>query len=115
NFCDSWCERCLFTQRCHSYQIQAENGLNQQRNSQDTIVQQLTEALTLTRQYIGRLQKTNASDELPATEKQALEQKALPDTTTKHPVAQLTHVYLRQTGDWLRDEKGLLEQAGHQQ
>ena len=27
----------------------------------------------------------------------------------------LTRDYLRQTGNWLRNEKGLLEQAGHQQ
>ncbi|MBC8152903.1 MAG: hypothetical protein H7Z72_08340 [Bacteroidetes bacterium] len=115
NFCDSWCERCLFTQRCQSYQVQVENGLNQPIDHNVTLLQQVTEAVALTKKYLERIRATNAPTGLLPTDLQALEQQTLPVAPTRHPVAELGHDYLRQTGDWLRNEKGLLQLAGYQQ
>lgn len=115
NFCDNWCERCLFTQRCYSYQFQTENRLSFSANANATLVQQLTEALAMTKQYLDKIRATDNATDIPAGEQQYLEQQALTKVSGKHPVSQLAHSYLRQTGDWLRNEKGLLERAGHQQ
>ncbi len=111
NFCNSWCERCPFTQRCHSYQLQVDSGLNRPIDPNATLVQQLTEALALTRQYLDKIRPTTLS----VTEQSSLEQRAVSDSTSNHPVSQLAQTYLRLTGDWLRDERGLLERAGYQQ
>lgn len=113
NFCDSWCERCLFTQRCRSYQTVQANGQRSPADPNATIIAQLTEALALTKQYIATLQQPPPS--APASQA-ALEEAALrrprPD---EHPVAVLAATYLRLTGNWLSAEATLLEDAGHRQ
>ncbi len=117
NFCDAWCERCLFTQRCHSYQIQQENGIHPPADANTSFVQQLNEALTLTKQYLDQVKKKRQPDGLTPADQQTLEQNTIPvqSKTEQQPVTMLARDYLRQTGNWLRNEKGLLEQAGQQQ
>ncbi len=116
NFCDAWCERCLFTQRCRSYQIQYKNS-SQPTDPSVTLVQQLTEALTLTKQYLDQAKKNQTPEGLTPAEQQMLEEEAIPVhfQAEQEAITQFARDYLRQTGDWLRDEKGLLEQAGQQQ
>ena len=70
NFCDAWCERCLFTQRCHSYQIQQENGIQQPGNPNISLVEQLTEALTMTKQYLNQVKKQQTPAGLTSAEQQ---------------------------------------------
>ncbi len=120
NHCDTWCERCLFTSRCHSFRIQVETGLANPMNPGSDLVQQLTDALSLTKQYIKNLNRANASS--PSTDPaesdlHLLEQNVVaPPVGAQHqPVTQLANDYLKQTGVWLRDEKNMLEQAGRQQ
>lgn len=83
------------------------------------LVQQLTEALSLTKQYIENLTKAQqlTGPDTPNIEQvQVLEQKAAQrEDVRDHPLAQLANEYLKQTGVWLKEEKNLLEQAGHQQ
>ena len=57
NFCDAWCERCLFTRRCRSFQLQQEASLANSQNPGDKLIQQLTEALNLTKQYVENLSR----------------------------------------------------------
>lgn len=116
NFCDSWCERCLFTERCRSYQVQTEGGL-QSTGSKATLVQQLTEAVALTKRYLDTTRTTSVPNDLSTAKQHELEQTVfgVAPEKGKHPLAQLSQAYLHQTGDWLGNEKGLLEQAGYQQ
>ena len=119
NHCDTWCERCPFTSQCRSYQIQAEAGLIRPADAGSDIVQQLTDALTLTKQYIDRLTRTQepAGSNAPGnTQMQLLEESAVRrDAPRHHPVTELSNQYLRQTGLWLKEERHLLKQTGQQQ
>lgn len=123
NYCDTWCERCLFTARCHSFQTQQQkpaSASESQANTSEVLVKQLTEALTLTKQYIEKLRAqgtTPSVGEPIESEKQALEQQAAfrRQQAKNHPIAQLSHKYLRTSGDWLRSEADLLKVAGEQQ
>jgi len=120
NYCDTWCERCLFTSRCRSFQIQTETGLTKSMEAGPDLINQLTDALNLTKQYIENLSRSGGltgADAPADTTVQALEENALsrPVQVGQHPVAQLANSYLKHTGDWLRQEKHLLEQAGEQQ
>ena len=123
NYCDTWCERCLFTTRCHSFQTQQKKPVaasGSSANASEVLVQQLTEALNLTKQYIEKLRAQESIpnvDEPTESEKQALEQQAAfrRQQAKNHPIAQLSHKYLRTSGDWLRSEADLLEVAGEQQ
>lgn len=123
NYCDTWCERCLFTARCHSFQMQQDEPVDASRDSANTgevLVKQLTEALNLTKQYIEKLQAQGnipIVDEPSEVEKQAMEEEAAfrRQQTKNHPITQLSHRYLRASGDWLRNEINLLEVTGEQQ
>lgn len=121
NFCDSWCQRCLFTSRCRSFQLQAEQPPQNSISTEESLIQQLTEALNLTKQYVEKIRQTSTPTGFPSAP-DALEQEALQkrsDTSgelaSKHPVAELANHYMRLSGDWLKEELNLLEQAGRQQ
>ena len=117
--CDTWCERCLFTSRCRSFQVQSEVGLVGSASTGGDIVQQLTDALSLTKQYIDRLnhaQKPTGADAPDEAQAQLLEKSALRrDGPIHHSATVLANQYLKQTGLWLTNEKHLLEQTGQQQ
>ncbi len=124
NYCDTWCERCLFTSRCRSYQIQSETGLAKPLNAGSDLVQQLTDALNLTKQYIENRRKAQglaSSDGLTEQQALALEEKAIRheestgELIRQHALTVLATDYLNQTGTWLNEEKTLLERAGRQQ
>ena len=120
NHCDAWCERCLFTSRCRSFQIQSETGLAKPMVAGPGLVQQLTDALTLTKQYIINLNRTNELSGFDVPNEshiQNLELAAVarPADAEHQSVVELANAYLTQTGTWFDDEKGLLEQAGRQQ
>ncbi len=123
NYCDTWCERCLLTARCHSFQMQQEKLVTANpasNKSGEVLVQQLTEALNLTKQYMEKLRAQSDAPDVDGpteTEKQALEEQAAfrRQQTKNHPIAQLSHQYLRISGEWLRNEADLLEVTGRQQ
>lgn len=123
NYCDTWCERCLLTTRCHSFQMQREESASPAKtatNTGEVLVQQLTEALNMTKQYLDKLRAdTNHAGytETSEADKKALEEQAAfrRQQAKNHPVAQLSHQYLRVSGDWINGESTLLEVAGQQQ
>ncbi|GAA4449187.1 hypothetical protein GCM10023189_08270 [Nibrella saemangeumensis] len=120
NYCNSWCERCLFTQRCQSFLQKKADEDTKNADPNASLMQQLTEALNLTKQYLGKLQQEKEAvggHESTEAEKQALEAQAAfrRQQARQHPVSILANRYLVLTGNWLKDEKSLLEEAGQQQ
>jgi hypothetical protein len=125
NYCDSWCERCPLTNRCRSFRMQRhfaeEVGLNTPVAAANaSLVDQLTEALNLTKRYLETLRRENPTlqpSALPGPDVLPLETAAVGSArpADEHPAAALASAYLKQTGTWLTDEKGLLERAGRQQ
>ena len=120
NHCDTWCERCLFTSRCRSFQIQSETGLAKPMVAGPDLIRQLTDALSLAKQYIANLNRTNelsGFDAPTGSHLQKLESAAVarPISTEHQSATELADAYLVQTGVWFSDEKGLLERAGKQQ
>jgi len=120
NDCDAWCERCLFTNRCRSFQIQSKTGLVGPVSADGNVVQQLTEALNLTKQHIENLSNANelAGQDAPTgLYIDKLEEDVVADSGAgrTHPVSQWANDYLKQTGLWLTNERNLLEQAAKEQ
>ena len=119
NHCDTWCERCLFTNRCQSFQIQSETGLVRPVDTGGDLVQQLTDALNLTKQYIDRLARIQQPTGLDAptdSQTQLLEESAVRhDGPPHYSVTVLANEYLKQTGACLQEEVHLLKQTGQQQ
>lgn len=119
NHCDTWCERCLFTSRCRSFQIQSEAGLIKLQSTDGNLIQQLTDALNLTKQYIdqlGQSQDPTGTDAPTDLEAQNLEEEPVRvKHSQQYAVTALANQYLRQTGYWLKEEELLLKQTGQQQ
>jgi hypothetical protein len=83
-------------------------------------VQQLTDALNLTKQYIENLGSDTAQIEQAAPtglQISTLEEDVVTCSGNgrTHPVSQWANEYLKQTGFWLTNEKNLLEQVGKDQ
>lgn len=113
NFCDSWCERCLFTRRCQNFLLQHADGKPNDDMSAEALAQRLMEALEMTRQYIER----QRIKQLPQQTVTTLEMQAvsLPSAAGPQPLTDWCDTYLKATAEWLRDEKNLLVRAGRQQ
>ena len=85
------------------------------------LVEQLTEALDMTRQYLEKLDKNTPTGAdgrtIAPAHQQTLEEKALvrSQRANQHPAALLAMAYLTQTGTWLANERSLLREAGYQQ
>jgi len=115
NYCDSWCERCPFTQRCQSFRLQYPDGIPQEEMDAETLVSRLMEALRMTRAYLANQEPKAVPTHMQTT----LEAKAAglyeSDTRERPSVEALCDDYLSATASWLKSEMNLLEQAGHQQ
>ncbi|MFC5410912.1 hypothetical protein ACFPMF_16450 [Larkinella bovis] len=115
NYCDSWCERCPLTKRCQNFALQYPNGLNQPTLNADTLVNRLMETLELTKSYIHKAQQQRLLPEAKRLRQETQAAGLTNHETAHHPLATLCDTYLSQTAAWLKHEKDLLEQAGHQQ
>ncbi|MGA0560424.1 hypothetical protein ACO2Q8_27415 [Larkinella sp. VNQ87] len=115
NYCDSWCERCPFTKRCQNFALQYPNGLKQSTMSAETLVNRLLETLELTKSYIDKARQQRLLPEAKMVQQEAQAVGIQPETASPNPLAALCDEYLKQTATWLKQEKDLLEQAGHQQ
>ena len=115
NYCDSWCERCLFTKRCQNFASQYPDGLKQASTDAETLVKRLMETLELTRSYIDKARQQRLLPESQAIEHETKAVRVQSNGSVHSPVTVLCDEYLRQTALWLKKEKDLLEQAGHQQ
>lgn len=109
----------MFTQRCQSFLEKHTDEDTKIADPNAQLVQQLTEALNLTKQYLGKLQQERTLAGEPETseaEKQALEAQAAfrRQQARQHPISVLANRYLTLTGNWLQTEQTLLAEAGKQ-
>jgi hypothetical protein len=99
--------------------LQQESNMTLTADPNASLVDQLTEALNLTRQYIDKLNNTTSTFQAAPSpaEQVTLEEAALNrrHQTKDHPVAGMAASYLTETATWLAAEKDLLKRAGQQQ
>ncbi|GAB3933388.1 hypothetical protein [Larkinella terrae] len=115
NYCNSWCERCAFTQQCLNFASQYPNGLKQSNIDAETLVKRLMETLELTKSYVDKVRQQRLLPEHQAIEQETKAIVLRSNEPLRNPIAALCDDYLRQTAAWLQQEKDLLEQAAHQQ
>lgn len=90
-------------------------GVKKQDVDAETLVARLMEALELTKSFIQNAKQQNTLPEQARVEYEKAATISVSQTRKRHPVAGLCDDYLDQTAAWLKQEKNLLEQAGHQQ
>lgn len=106
NYCDSWCERCAFTERCLNYatRLEFEEMAEQVRVDQeaDEALAELLDAMDFNEEPTGQ---ETAEEELDDPDDWELdeimaEEEHLRERTDKHPLVQAAEAYIGMANDW---------------
>ncbi|WP_162416245.1 hypothetical protein [Cyclobacterium roseum] len=108
NYCDRWCERCVYTDRCRVFAMEKEDrqvAANDPKweTSLEPIAKTLQEAIKLL-DKMAREKGIDLTKTDPEFEKERAEQKT---AVEKHPLTQKSMAYLDLSRQWL--EQGLVK------
>lgn len=115
NYCDRWCERCKYTDRCRSFQMDKEAGFDRlEKNYTDEelwahVGQRFAETLALVRQHA--IEEGIDLDNLPDVEEEAPSEKA----ARLEALSKKVHKeYIDRTQAFFEENKGYFEEKGHE-
>lgn len=105
NYCDRWCERCIFTDRCRVFAMEKEDRPVAANDPKwETSLEPIIKTLEEARAMLDKMAKENGIDLTqtdPEFEKERADQKA---RVEKHPLINKSMDYMERSGQWL--EKG---------
>jgi len=97
NYCNRWCERCKFTDRCTNYQFEKELGFYDGKDDKEKMIENLGAILSGTLSFLKS--KMNEMDidisNYEEDEKREINQ------ARNHPLAILAKNYMKQTSKWM--------------
>ncbi len=110
NYCDRWCERCRFTDRCLCYSMETENGRLHEDGEIDAeaLFENAAESIGLAMEILQDMAEEEGID------LESLEDVEEPETDNESPVNFLIYkagVYVDMVDDWFVDNADMLEQA----
>lgn len=111
NYCDRWCERCDFNDRCKLYYN--EQMQLQKNHGNDDFVQIVTRNLTETLELIKAIAEEKGIDfDAPSVDNEELTKEEVEDnqkfnTTIEHPLAIAAQEYTNETDEWLKGNEYL--------
>jgi hypothetical protein len=113
NYCDRWCEKCMFTKRCLNYAM----GKEMHDESDDLDVTnkafwgQLSVIFRATFELLAEKAEEMGIDLDAEVEKDALKDETEEEAIKKNPLIALAHNYSLQGHKWFEDKKESLETA----
>lgn len=112
NYCDRWCERCVFTSRCAIYENETELSPEElditNKAFWDRIGQNFVKAQELLRKAAAEHGvDLEAID--PATAERSQQRERLQAESRNHPLALLSLEYSKIGRDWLKTQPGMLD------
>ncbi|PZX56485.1 hypothetical protein [Algoriphagus chordae] len=103
NWCDRWCERCLFTARCRVFEKEQERDLENPEDFWKTLSDNFKETLSMLHAMaekhgidLSQISEDNAADTSIEEEDRMLDE---------HPLSLITDEYLFEGKDWLESPK----------
>ena len=103
NYCDRWCERCAFTDRCMTFAMEREanrQGGGQPMNA-ETFWKLFDESLTLTQEMVADLAKEQGMTFDPAELAElSRQEKQRHDEAENHPLAKAAAAYGGMVDEW---------------
>ncbi len=113
NYCDRWCERCAFTDRCMQYameQLQRKESGNPSRKS-DAFWKSLEASLTLTKDLLADLAKEHGVklDDRELNRMECRRQKKR-ESTAQHPLAKAAADYSTMVDEWFKAGEAVLRE-----
>lgn len=108
NYCDGWCERCSFTDRCLNYASRAEFGLDEEstEGSIDKTLEGITEMFADLISFLKEEAEKRGIDldeEIDMSEEENARRKA-----QAHPLAEKTWDYFKIVDDWLKTRSDIV-------
>ncbi|MCF8239792.1 MAG: hypothetical protein K9J16_00290 [Melioribacteraceae bacterium] len=109
NYCDRWCERCPFTDRCLNYTM-SEEMINK---ADDDPLAAVKDALTLASELIKKIAKEEGIDidEITAEDDDSDDNNFEEEIENK-PLSREAMKYIHVAGEWLKNNYGSLQRRG---
>lgn len=108
NYCDSWCERCSFTDRCLNYASRDEFGFEEKNdertleNTLDTVFEMFSDLSTFIKEEAEK-KGIDLSEEVDMSEYENAKGKA-----NSHPLTKMAYKYFQFVNDWLKSRREII-------
>lgn len=112
NYCDRWCERCPFTDRCLTYAMeQEENRQSGSPKDRKAFWKRFENSLKLTREMVNDLAKERGLTFDPVElEEIARAEERKQRLAEKHPLAKAGMKYIRMVDQWFKAGEAVLKE-----
>ncbi len=113
NYCDRWCERCTFTSRCMSFEIDKETI--EERETRDfnneQFWQRLMETLQVALEMLEEMAEQEGIDlnKIPETDRSSTRRRFKRETAREHELAQAAQAYAEKTEEWFESLEPLFD------
>lgn len=105
NYCDRWCERCLFTEKCTSFEMEKEMGMHENQSVEDAL-----KYVSIMFEETGRRIEEDMErfgidiSDLPEINDEELKE------NEEHPIEKLSVEYMKSVSDWLDSNNDLISE-----
>ncbi|HET6881236.1 MAG TPA: hypothetical protein VFI31_13835, partial [Pirellulales bacterium] len=115
NYCDRWCERCAFTERCRVYDMEQKAAADVESRDPDNAAfwQSLTRILEQTKDMLRQVAAERGID-LDSLDLEAAGERERRRTkrVRSNKLARQGEQYARQVRSWFKEHESLLEECG---
>lgn len=106
NYCDRWCERCVFTKRCMSYQLEQEEYADPETRDMDNqkFWEKISETFRITKELLYESAKEQGInlDEIDRSESDDLHDMSH-EYAENHPLAKFARAYSKMVSVWFSE------------
>jgi len=99
NYCDRWCEKCLFTDRCTNYQFEKELGFYDENTDKEELLEDVSAILSGTLSFLRS--KIDEMD-IDGTDYQGVRDYEF-NQAADYPISIKAREYMISLGDWLEE------------
>lgn len=113
NYCDRWCERCQFTDRCLNFAMEQEENRQSGGSPKDKAAfwKRFESSLKLTREMVNDLAKERGITFDPAElEEIGRAEERKRRTAEKHPIARAGMKYIKMVDQWFKTGEAVLKE-----
>jgi hypothetical protein len=112
NYCDRWCERCTFTNRCAVFENELDAPAGSQDMNNTAFWERLAENFSKAREVLQQAAEHHNID-LKAIAQEAndidLKQKIIRQESRDHALGEISFEYSKRSMDWLKRQPGMLD------
>ena len=117
NYCDRWCERCSFTDKCMNYAMEKERFPKSHDNpdvDNEVFWEELAETLHDTLEMLREMMKERGIDidEIEVTEEDEKKEEDLREFTKNHFLTKMADEYIKMGDEWLKRMEPAFEENG---